>query len=135
MVDQATQAGFTRRIDPCTTPAKAPCSIGMAAASGRSRWTKDELRAVGELGIVAGVGAMAGWFTSLGVVAGAIASIAAFWLALAPACLLEFFFGEKATCRRRPLDGKQPCSGANHGSAPGGLAQRNPPSNPPSRAA
>lgn len=100
MVDQATQLDFTPRIDPridpctnpCTTPAKAPCSIGMA--SGRGRWTKDELRAVGELGIVAAVGAMAGWFTGLGVVAGAVASIAAFWLALAPACLLELFFSE-----------------------------------------
>ena len=97
MVDQATQVDFTRRIDPCTDPcttsAAAPCSNGIAAPR-RSRWTKDELRAAGELGIVAAVGATAGWLTGLGVVAGAAAGIAAFWLALTPACLLEFFFSE-----------------------------------------
>lgn len=89
MVDQATQLDFTPRSDPCITPAEAPCSVGIAAASGSGRWTRDELRAAGELGIVAAAGAMVGWFTDLGVVVGAAGSIAAFWLALAPACLLE----------------------------------------------
>lgn len=53
-----------------------------------SRWTKDDLRAGAELGSVAAVGAIIGWL-SVGIIVGAAAGIALFWLVLAGAYLLE----------------------------------------------
>jgi hypothetical protein len=73
-------------INPGSTSAEA-CSIDIATAHGSSRWTKDDLRAGAELGIVAAVGAMAGWLTGLGTFLGSVAALALFWLALAVGCL------------------------------------------------
>lgn len=95
MVQQATQVDFTPRINPRATSAEAPPSIDITAPSGLGRWTKDDRRAAVELGIVAAVGAMAGWFSGLGIFVGAAASIASFWLALIPACVLEFAAAKK----------------------------------------
>lgn len=71
-------------------PSKAPRS-DVTVSPGNSRWIKDDLRAVAELGVVATVGAVAGWFSGLGVFVGAAAAIALFWFAVVVACLLEFF--------------------------------------------
>lgn len=56
-----------------------------------SRWTKDDLRAGAELGIVASVGAIAGWFSGLGEFVGVAAALASFWIALAAGCLPELY--------------------------------------------
>lgn len=56
-----------------------------------SRWTKDDLLAGAELGIVATIGAIAGWFSGLGIFVGAAAGLASFWIALTLGCLSELF--------------------------------------------
>jgi hypothetical protein len=64
-------------------------SITITMGSRSSRWTKDDLRAGAELGSVAAVGAIIGWLSGVGIIEGAAASIALFWLMLAGAYLLE----------------------------------------------
>lgn len=62
-------------------------------ATGSSRWTKDDLRAAVELGVVASFGAIAGWLSGFGALVGALATLTFFWIALAVACLFEFWRG------------------------------------------
>jgi hypothetical protein len=87
VVHQLSREDFADRIDPSPTSAEARGSINITLAFRSSRWTKDDLLAGAELGIVASVGAIAGWLTGLGTFLGSVAALAVFWLALAVGCL------------------------------------------------
>jgi hypothetical protein len=92
VAQQLSQADFVPRINnnsPTSTEAR--CSVDITVAYRNSRWTKDDLLAGAELGIVVAIGAIAGWFTGIGIVVGAAASLASFWIALTAGCLLESF--------------------------------------------
>jgi hypothetical protein len=88
-VQPLSQEDFAARTNPDPTSAEARSSINITLASSSSRWTKDDLVAGAELGVVASAGAIAGWLTGQGTLLGSVAALALFWLALAVACLRE----------------------------------------------
>lgn len=56
----------------------------------QNSWTKEDLRAVIELGTVAaGVGALAGWISGYGAVVGTVIAIALLALILGIGCFIE----------------------------------------------
>lgn len=80
VVPQLSQPDFVPCIKPDPTLTEARCSIDIT--SRRARWTKDDLRAGVELGIVAAIGVIVGWVSGFGVFVGLAAALALFWLSL-----------------------------------------------------
>lgn len=87
VVQQLSQEDFAARIDPGPASAEVRSRIRRTLASRSTRWTKDDLLAGAELGVVASGGAIAGLLTGQGTLLGSAAALTLFWLALAVGCL------------------------------------------------